>query len=107
MRAGSAIGSDGTREVAPHIVLGIRVTDPGQQLWMGRDDVEGLHEGLLCDFPVAAQDFRDVGLLVPPLKGPTPELIRQLWSDEVVERFGLRIGIDENEAAPGPNSSFG
>src|SRR5216683_858244 len=73
---------------------------------MGRDDVESLHESLLRHFPVAAQDFRHVCLLVAPFKRPAPELIRQFRSDEIVKRFGLLIRIDENEPAPSPDFCF-
>src|ERR1700674_5619152 len=75
---------------------------------MGRDDVESFHERLLRHFPVAAEDFRHVRLLVAQFKRPAPELICQFRANEIVQRFGLliRIRIDENEPAPSPDFSF-
>src|SRR5581483_1080958 len=73
---------------------------------MGGDDVEGLHEGLLRDLPVASQDLRDVSLLVAALQRPSRELAIELVTEELAQRLRIGVGIDEYEAAPRADFRF-
>ncbi len=66
---------------------------------MRGDDVEGLHERLLRDLPVAAQHLRDVHLFEPVLERPPVEVGAEI-AEERVERLTLRVEVHEHEAAP-------
>src|SRR5215472_12928847 len=101
MWAGSSVGGDRSREIAPRVVLRVRITDSRQQLRMGHNHVESLHECFLGYLPVATQDLRDVRLFVTELQRPALELIAQLVAQEIGERRGAQIGIEKYETAPG------
>ena len=84
--AGEAVRRDRPGERAERVVLGDRVAHAGQQLRVGGDHVVRLHEGLLRDLPVAAQDLADVHLLEAVLERPVGEL-----RGEVAEVLGERV----------------
>ena len=84
-----AVRRDRPTERAEHVVLRVRVADAREQLRMRRDDVEGLHERLLGDLPVAAQDLRDVRLLEPPFERP-PFEVRVEVADVIRRTDGSR-----------------
>ncbi len=98
--ARQAVGGDGAGERVEGVVLRDGVAEPGEQLRVGRDDVERLHERLLRELPVAAQDLPDVDLLVAVLERPRGEVLRQR-AQMLGQRSGLGIEVDEHEPAPG------
>jgi hypothetical protein len=106
VRARHAPGRDGPRHVAEHVVLAVGVGETGQQLRVGRDDVEGFHERLLGHLPVHPEHLRHVHPRVPVLQRPPFEERRQ-FPEEVLERLAVRIGVDEDEPAPGSDPHLG
>ena len=71
---------------------------------MRRVHVIRLAKRLLGDFPVGVNHLGDVRLLVAALEIPDLEVIIHL-ANEVRERLGVFIGVDEHE--PGPHTGLG
>ena len=69
-------------------------------------DVERLAERLLGDLPVGRDDLRHVRLHVAVAEVPAIEVGGEL-PDEVVERLGVRVGVDEHEAVPRADLDLG
>ena len=100
MRAWRAVRGDGAGEIAPGVVLGVLVADCGEYLRMGVDDVEGLHESLLAELPIAAHHLGHVRFNVALLWAPDGEMGRQV-AHEVRQRLGFHVHVDEHPARPG------
>ena len=69
-------------------------------------DVVRLAERLLGDLPVGVDDARHVGLDVAVAEVPDLELLDDL-AEVLLERRGVRVGVDEHEAGPGADGALG
>ena len=92
--------------VAVHVHGAVAVTHVRSGLGVGGAQVQALVEGLLRDLPVAAQLLRHVRLDVAVLEVPHAEVLGQR-AEEVLQRLGVRIRVDEDEPAPGADLGLG
>jgi hypothetical protein len=104
-RARHAAGVHAAAEVLVAVVLTVDITHAEEHLRMGRRDMEGLHERLLGDLPVGPVDLRRVALDVPVLERPVGEVVGEV-AEEGLQVLAGRVGVDEDEPRPHPDSQL-
>ena len=83
----------------PDVILGVLVAVVAHHLRVSARDVKRLDEGLHGEFPVAGQDFCDMGCLVTVLEAEVLEVFGKDFKI-ALQRLTVCVEIDEDEAAP-------
>ncbi len=75
--------------------------------WMFKTTWKASMKACLCNFPVAAQNLRDVRLLEAFFQRPAREFLGQLQSEKSFQRLAPGIHVDEDETAPAADFRLG